>query len=83
MVVCQHAGELVGLVGGQVVRSGTFDVVAGRPDLVEVDGANVSARSTSPQLYARVQTRRPLGPVGVTEVPVLAAQAAQPRSRLG
>jgi hypothetical protein len=38
MVVCQHAGELVGLVGGQVVQSGSFDVVAGRADRVMHEG---------------------------------------------
>ncbi len=55
MIVCQHAGELVGIVGGQVVRSGTFDVAPGYPDLVEVDGAKVRPLDVA-QLYARVQT---------------------------
>src|ERR1700678_3554938 len=34
MVVCQHAGELVGIMGGEVVRTGTFDVAPDRPDVV-------------------------------------------------
>jgi hypothetical protein len=38
MVVCQHAGELLGLVGGEVVQSGSFEVVAGRADCVVYDG---------------------------------------------
>jgi hypothetical protein len=38
MVVCQHAGDLVGLVGGRVVQSGSFDVVAGRADRVLYEG---------------------------------------------
>jgi len=38
MVVCQHAGELVGLVGGQVVHSGSFDLVPGRADRVMYEG---------------------------------------------
>ena len=38
MVVCQHAGELVGLVGGHVVQSGSFDVVPGRADRVMHEG---------------------------------------------
>jgi hypothetical protein len=38
MVVCQHAGELVGLVGGEVVLSGSFDLVAGRADCVVHEG---------------------------------------------
>jgi len=55
MVVCQHAGELVGIVGGQVVRSGTFGVVADQPDLVDVDGKKVRPLDVA-QLYARVQS---------------------------
>src|ERR1700692_3060729 len=38
MVVCQHAGELLGIIGGEVVRTGSFDVAPDRPDLVLVDG---------------------------------------------
>lgn len=38
MVVCQHAGELVGLVGGEVVHTGSFDLVPGRADCVVYDG---------------------------------------------
>jgi CheW-like domain len=38
MVICQHAGELVGLLGGHVVHSGSFDLVAGRADRVLYDG---------------------------------------------
>jgi hypothetical protein len=38
MVVCLEAGELVGVVGGRVVRTGTFDVVTHRPEVVEHEG---------------------------------------------
>ena len=38
MVVCQHAGELIGLIGGQVVLSGSFEAVAGRRDRVLHEG---------------------------------------------
>jgi len=55
MVVCQHAGELLGIVGGRVVQSGTFDVVAGHPELVQVDAASVRPLDVG-TLYARVQT---------------------------
>jgi hypothetical protein len=34
MIVCQCAGELVGVVGGHVVEAGAFDVVGERPDRV-------------------------------------------------
>src|SRR5579862_2015850 len=34
MVVCQYGGELVGVVGGEVVKSGWFDIDAARPDAV-------------------------------------------------
>lgn len=55
LVVCQHAGELVGIVGGEVERTGMFDVVADRPDLVEVDGARVRPLDVG-AAYARVQS---------------------------
>jgi len=54
MIVCQHAGELVGLVGGEVVRSGTFDTVPGRIDLIEHEGQRAQAIDL-PAIYARVQ----------------------------
>ena len=38
MVVCQHAGEIVGLVGGEVVKTGMFDVAGGEPDALEHEG---------------------------------------------
>ena len=55
MVVCQHAGELVGLVGGEVVRSGRFEAVEGRADLVQIDG-QLARQLDVGALYARVQT---------------------------
>jgi chemotaxis signal transduction protein len=38
MVVCHHAGELVGLVGGEVVETGSFDVAPERPEMIEYQG---------------------------------------------
>lgn len=55
MAVCQHAGDLVGLVGGEVVKTGTFDVVADRPDLIEYEGERAAPLDVS-AIYARVQT---------------------------
>lgn len=55
MVVCQHAGELLGLVGGVVVRTGRFEAVEGRADLVQVDGERARQLDVG-ALYARVQT---------------------------
>jgi hypothetical protein len=49
MIVCQHAGEVLGLVGGEIVRTGTFDAT---PDGVEVDGARAPALDLA-VLYAR------------------------------
>jgi hypothetical protein len=54
MIVCQHAGELLGLVGAEVVRSGTFDAVAGRIDLVEHEGEQAQVIDVG-AIYARVQ----------------------------
>ncbi len=55
MVVCQHAGELVGLLGGEVVRAGRFEAVEGRADLVQVDDERARQLDVG-ALYARVQT---------------------------
>jgi hypothetical protein len=54
MVVCQHSGELVGVVGGRVVRSGSFDVVPDRPELVQFEGQQAPPLELA-ALYARVQ----------------------------
>jgi hypothetical protein len=55
MVVCQHGGELLGLVGGEVVRTGSF-VRSGTGDPLSVDheGQTVPAIEVG-ALYARVQ----------------------------
>jgi hypothetical protein len=54
MVVCQHAGELVGIVGGEVVRTGTFDAAPERPELVMVEGQPVRPLDVA-TVYTRVQ----------------------------
>jgi hypothetical protein len=56
MVVCQHAGELVGVVGGRVVHSGSFEVASDRPDVVEHEGEAAPLLDV-PAIYARVQSR--------------------------
>ena len=53
MVVCQHAGELIGLVGGQVVQSGSFEVVAGRSDRVLYEGQHAQTIDLT-AIYGRV-----------------------------
>jgi hypothetical protein len=55
MVVCQHAGEAVGLVGGEVVRAGRFEPVPGHADVVQVDG-ELARQLDVGAIYARVQT---------------------------
>ena len=55
MAVCQHAGDFVGLVGGEIVETGTFDVVAEHPDLIEYDGERAAPLDVA-AIYARVQT---------------------------
>ena len=54
MVVCQHAGEIVGLVGGEVFRTGIFDVVPGEPDVVEHEGERAEIVDVA-NVYGRVQ----------------------------
>jgi hypothetical protein len=56
MLVCQHAGELIGLVGGQVVQTGTFDVVAGRADRVIHEGKPAHSVDLT-AIYGRVLAR--------------------------
>jgi hypothetical protein len=55
MIVCQHAGELVGLVGGEMVRSGSFDAVAEQPEMVAYEGRRVETLDVA-AIYASVQT---------------------------
>jgi hypothetical protein len=54
MIVCQHAGELVGLVGGEIVRTGCFDVVPGRLDVIEHEGHRAHSVDL-PGIYGRAQ----------------------------
>jgi hypothetical protein len=63
MVVVQYAGELVGLVGAQVVRSGTFPVVSDRADAIEHEGSPVRPLDVA-AVYARVQSGARAGPWG-------------------
>lgn len=55
MIVCQHGGELVGLVGGEVVDSGAFEVAAEQPTMIRVEGRSVRPLDVA-GLYARVQS---------------------------
>jgi hypothetical protein len=55
MIVCQHAGELLGVIGAHVVQTGLFDVVPERPDQVRHEGQAVRALDLA-SIYARVQT---------------------------
>jgi hypothetical protein len=54
MIVCQYAGEIVGFVGGEVVHTGTFAIVQGRPDVVDHDGQPAQAIDVA-AIYGRVQ----------------------------
>jgi chemotaxis signal transduction protein len=54
MVVCKYAGELLGIIGGEVVRTGTFDVAHDRADVVLVDGERAPPLDIA-TVYARVQ----------------------------
>ena len=54
MVVCQHAGELVGIIGGDLVSTGMFDVAPGRPDVVLVEGEPAEPLDIA-VVYAKVQ----------------------------
>jgi hypothetical protein len=55
IVVCQHAGETLGVIGGRVVRTGLFPSVPERPELVQYEGRSVRPLDLA-TIYARVQT---------------------------
>jgi hypothetical protein len=42
MLVCRHAGELVGLLGGRILRAGSFDAAGDGGAGVEFEGRRVS-----------------------------------------
>jgi hypothetical protein len=54
MIVCQHAGEILGVIGGQVVRTGLFDVVPGQPEKIVHEGEAAEAVDLT-TIYARIQ----------------------------
>ncbi len=53
MIVCQQAGELLGVVGGEIVRTGSFAAAAGA---VDHEGKRVEALDLA-AVYARIQSR--------------------------
>jgi CheW-like protein len=55
MIVCRHAGELVGLLGAEIVRGGSFDVVTNLPETVDHEGQRVELLDVA-GIYARVQS---------------------------
>jgi len=57
MIVCEHAGELIGLVGIEVVRAGLFEVAPGQADAVEHEG-QVARPVDLTALYDTVQRSR-------------------------
>ena len=57
MIVCAVRGEIVTLVGGAIVRSGTFEAAAANQTGVTIDGIPAPALDL-PGLYDRVETHR-------------------------
>jgi chemotaxis signal transduction protein len=55
MIVCQHAAELVGLVGAEIVCTGSFEASAENPEWVEHQGESVETLDVD-AIYARVQS---------------------------
>ncbi|MGH7271404.1 MAG: chemotaxis protein CheW [Polyangiaceae bacterium] len=43
MIICHHAGESLGLLGGEVVHAGSFDAFPARPDEIEYAEQRVDA----------------------------------------
>jgi hypothetical protein len=67
MVVCQHSGELLGVVGGRVVKTGSFDVVLERPELVEYQGERAAPLEIA-SLYSQVQAAAMTAPARTLSV---------------
>jgi chemotaxis signal transduction protein len=55
MIVCQHATELIGLVGAEIVGTVSFDTSAERPEILEHQGESVEPLDVA-AIYARVQS---------------------------
>jgi hypothetical protein len=55
MIVCQHGGELVGIVGGEVIRTGSFYAVPDRPERVVHQGESIEPLDVA-AIYARLQS---------------------------
>jgi hypothetical protein len=55
MIVCQHATELIGLVGAEIVCTGWFQPSADRPEMVEHHGESVEPLDVA-AIYLRVQS---------------------------
>jgi hypothetical protein len=56
MVVCHHAGELLALIGGEVVRTGLFDAVPDQQDAV-VHAGEIAPALDLAALYERIQAK--------------------------
>jgi hypothetical protein len=54
LVVCSHMGELLGLVGGNVVHAGLLEPVKEHPELVVLKGQRAKLLDVA-AIYARVQ----------------------------
>jgi hypothetical protein len=68
MVVCQHSGELLGLVGVEVVRTGLFEVASDQPDAVEYEG-RIAPPVDLTALYGTVQGSHRLGRLATGRAP--------------
>jgi chemotaxis signal transduction protein len=55
MIVCQHATELIGLVGAEIVCTGSFETSAEHPEMLEHQGESVEPLDVA-AIYARVQS---------------------------
>ena len=54
MLLCEHGGEAVGLVGGEVVRTGVFDAALQPLGAIEFEGRCVEPLDVA-AIYARVE----------------------------
>lgn len=63
MILCHHSGELVGIVGFELIGVGAFAAASSDPDVVEYEGRPVEPLDLE-TIYERVQSSARSGPWG-------------------
>jgi hypothetical protein len=57
MIVCQHAGEVVGLLGGEIVKTGTFEAADGGVAVGDEHAPALDLAAIYAQVHASARSR--------------------------